>query len=742
VALATVVLLGACSGDDDASVAAPDTSVAPADTDAEPADAAPDDAADTDTDPNTDADADAAGPADQPPPTTLPRPTRTVIEVDADTGEPTEVEVADLGPLTYDEVVTFGVDAGIWDETEGLVRVFDYLMGALPAEQVPGVDEVIEGEVTELVLLARAAIDAGSGTDQQTATLQQRLSLFAPSREVLDQVAEQAGAVITGFRGHPGQAGACAPVAPDDWDDDAWIEGCYQVVQETLPDATLRVFYPAWYADDGSLAGLPDVTVAALVKSVDTYRDLGRVGNIDVIFSATDTIDNIIDEDSVALASAFPDRDGEVVDSCQMTLFPVSTQDSLEAFEQTVAHEAWHCVQYYDGMQWSDPDWVVEGGAEFFSNVVYPSHDDEHSRLWVFDEQLETPLHQMSYESWIWWQHLSNEFSPGFVADAHREIYGAGGIGLGPFSGMDQIFHDFVADYVAGAVQDQSGAPIRRTRRFLNFPVVGENDEGKTREHTLTSWAPVRWHIPYEKELRILQTDATGDALVSMVEWPDRSDRPSWEGVFPEVRSKCTERARYAGAVTNASTDSSSAAVEFKITIDKVEKAECDPCLLGAWSLDLDTFESLIAAGVAGQGGMPPGASFELGGAYYIQFEEDATLKEQRDGLEIIAGVDGMGSITFTVDSFATGEYNADGENMSISNLVESFNEVRVDIPFGGAYSFPSAIDSASGTYTCDEDLLVVTASGLEPVTWLRVDKILEPPDAPTDPDVAAPSDS
>ena len=50
----------------------------------------------------------------------------------------------------------------------------------------------------------------------------------------------------------------------------------------------------------------------------------------------------------------------------------------------------------------------------------------------------------------------------------------------------------------------------------------------------------------------------------------------------------------------------------------------------------------------------------------------------------------GRRSISFLIDSFATGEYGADGENISVRNMVQFFNEVEVNIPFGGTFSPPA----------------------------------------------------
>lgn len=743
-ATAALMVMAACSGGDGSGsdVRSTDASATtgPATVTTEPE---LDDAAGID---DADEDGDDGEPTTEPtttlpreaPPTTEPRPTRTLVDVDPDTGEVTEIEVSQPGPATFADVVDFGIEAGLWDELEGLTLVLDHVVGKLPAEYVPGADEVQAGDLTEVLVRAEEAIEQAAGDPALLARLERRYSFIVPSQETLDAMTQQEGAAVQGFAAGPASAAACEPVDPDEWDSDAWLEGCYAIVQEMLPDATLRVFYPSWYDDDGSLASLPGVTLAALVKSIDVYRELGRVGNIDVIFSATDTVSN-----ANALASAMRTEDGDVVDGCRVTLWPVSSAASIESFEQTVAHEAWHCIQYYDGMQYSDGDWFVEGGAEFFSNVVYPRADDEHVWLGRFDRGAETPLHQMAYEAWIWWQHVSNEFSPRFVADLHREMYGQGAIALGPLAGFDETFHDFVADYVAGAILDQSGQQLPRARMFFPYEPVTEDHEGRRIERTITSWTPVRFHIPYDQELRFLQTDASSGGLRSMVKWTERFDRAAWQGVFPEIRSTCTERARFAGVITDASTTAASGAIDLQIVIDEIEKAECDPCLLGTWSLDLETFEQMIGEVVSDVGGgLPPGTTFDIEGAYYVAFEEDSLVKEQRDGLTIISTVAGLGSLRTIIDSYGEGSYTADGEVVTVTDIVESFNEVTFDGPVQTSYSFPGAIEDGAGPYTCDDDVFEVAVDGHPAVTFNRVDKILAPPDAPTDPDVAQPDES
>lgn len=734
--LLTAAMVAACSGgdepaSDDASESA--TSGVPSEPAATPG-----------TDDDATGGTEVSGPTTLPaPPTTLPRETFQTIAVDPDTGEVTEIDEPEPGPTTHAEVVDAGVEAGIWDEVDGITRVLEYVLGVLPAEQVPGVAEVQSDELAEVLERAWQMNASGDYSDDELEPLRQRYEFFSPPIERLAAEASP-GSLAQGFRSQAA-APACAPIEVANFNEDAWITGCYIVLEQQLPDATLRVFYPNWYEEDAELASLAGVTLNAMVHSVERFRELGRVGDMDVVFSAVDTAENYDEEsEGYTLASAWGVKpwDNDVVDTCAITTFPVATGD-VTAYEQTIAHEVWHCVQFYDGMNYSggQQNWWVEGGAEFFSNVAYPSANDEWGRLSTFDAGQRFPLYEMDYEVWPWWQHLSNEFSPLFVADLHREMMQSGGSGIELLDGYDETFHDFVADYAAGVIQDQSGAPLPAARRYKFLPVVGKNDEGKELTYDARSWAPIRLYLQYDQELRIFQTDASDGGLRSMVEWEKRRDRPSWEGVFPEVRSKCQDRARYAAVITDVTSDASTS-VKFKVVIDDIEEAACDPCMLGTWSLNLDTFEAMILGAAAGEGvGLPPGASFEFGGAYYFSMDDEDVVLEQRDNLQIIMAVAGIGGLTMTVDSFASGTYSADGETLTVNNLNETYNQVTADTPLGGTFSFPSAIAEASGEYECGEDTMTLTVANYPPVSWTRVDKILQPPDAPTDPGTGQPND-
>ena len=188
------------------------------------------------------------------------------------------------------------------------------------------------------------------------------------------------------------------------------------------------------------------------------------------------------------------------------------------------------------------------------------------------------------------------------------------------------------------------------------------------------------------------------------------------------MRSTCDDPIWYIVVATSGE-DS----YEVQVQVDTTEQAVCDPCLLGAWSMQLDTFEMMLLNAIAAGGGLPPGVSFDIvSGEYLLAFDAEGGLTEQRAALTVRA-ISGAGGFDFTIDSFAEGDYQADGENISATDVVES--SVSVDAGPASIFTSAGSTTSGSGTYVCDRDVLVVTIQGFDPVTFDRVDRILQPDD-------------
>jgi hypothetical protein len=310
----------------------------------------------------------------------------------------------------------------------------------------------------------------------------------------------------------------------------------------------------------------------------------------------------------------------------------------------------------------------------------------------------------MSYEAWIWWQFLANRQSPRFVADLQLQMAEAGDKGQGAISAHAEDFQRFVVEYVAGKIADASGANLPAGSQFRQpFAAVTKNDKGKTLEFEVQPFVAGRFIIQYDPELRVFESDATStDGEVAMVEWEKTSNLDEWKQVAPEVRSKCKGKKYYALAVTTGVGTHTA-----KVKIDRIEEASCDPCMLGTWDLDLDTFAAMILdAGAQGGQALPPGTDIKFSGNYYTSLDDQGAMKEQRDGL-VITTSSPQGSIDFTIDSYAEGRYTADGEQLEVFEVFEFFADVSTSVPGLGGMEFPqgsSFSDGGSGAYECRTD--------------------------------------
>src|SRR5690606_9493582 len=281
--------------------------------------------------------------------------------------------------------------------------------------------------------------------------------VFAPSPEALDTAPQAAPSGFASLRGVAGRglnasASGCVPVDPSDWDQDVVFASCYDVLEDEVEGAKLRVFVPRSFADDPVALNLGPVALAALGTSVRAYRDLGTVDDMDLIMTDVQ-MTGASGRSGTATVTAQWGMETTV--GCPIAILGNAWAGSPEAFEQVVAHEAWHCVQHYDGFPMAVPSrtaWYREGGAHFFSNVAYPSNDYEWGVIDAFDLRSVTrPLHDLSYDAWMWWQYLSHQRGERFVADLHRSMMSAGSNDLGLGAEYDETFHNFIVEFAAGA---------------------------------------------------------------------------------------------------------------------------------------------------------------------------------------------------------------------------------------------------------------------------------------------------
>lgn len=217
-----------------------------------------------------------------------------------------------------------------------------------------------------------------------------------------------------------------------------------------------------WRNDATSLKNLDHlegVIQEALIASINTYE--GLMDNIaDVVV--------ILGKESDPTAAADTSRPLLTTGACQIRLFyswfgPDSNDDErLQMF----AHEMYHCVQ--ESMFGSLPDpspWWVEGSANYFSNVVYPSVNGEwrYERTYHPDIVLYANDLYSTYSTSIFFQSMEPSKRP---VGVNNWIRNQGALSADPLaertrlSGLPDFvddFHLFAKQFSLGKVMDSDG---------------------------------------------------------------------------------------------------------------------------------------------------------------------------------------------------------------------------------------------------------------------------------------------
>ena len=629
----------------------------------------------------------------------------------------TEVEPP---PPSLERVVANGAASGDWTLAEGTTEALRWAAGEVDNDDLAALVSD-HGELTGLLRHAQDAIADPDTPDDLRAELHRLLDVLAPSPAALDAVSQPAEtyqaaadteaaeteaaprdtvvAAATGVRAAPSPAPmlaqdagpgttpgteysfACSGLAADGLDVAELTTGddpCYLWIERTVEAARLRVYYPLEWSEDDTLEGTAHGMLDALDISTQVYADYGEVGDVNLAISQ--------------LTEATWPEAHQVTwqDACQITVFPSAAARGPEAIGQTVAHEVFHCVQ--DGNFETEPydshKWWMEGSADFYSNVVYPTTNDEHLRIADFNtNSLDQSIFEMSYENTVFFQHLANLYGTHGLWDLLQEVTPGGAsaaqAAMAARGDMDEVFHDFVIFFITGSIADTGGGvldPGTPVGKSLTEISEADDYDFETRPFVAT-----RYGVRYDSERAFTQsTSLDGQGRGSSAEQPVRDIPQEWGGLPDTIRTRCDEPAKWPLVVTSVQDDAT-----FTIEVSEVERGICDGCVLGYWDLDVDTFEQSMIARL----GAPPELGVE--GSGFVDFADDGTWTGERN----LSFTGEFGAAAFGMDAPTAGDYEADGEMISMPDE----NGRLVPAP-----------------YTCDLRELVVDAPDFGTIRYVR----------------------
>lgn len=665
-----------------------------------------------------------------------------------------EQEIPTPRPDTFSQLLEDNVERGVWQLGEGFVLLLSYLTGERGADEIPAFQPVEEPSPTVLLWLAIDYLEIAPADDEYADEIARLLAELTPDQAALDRLT---GAGETTSHNHVYNAGhrlqegvpaECAVVTGAGFS--AVLdtgEFCYLSESVDTISGTMAVYYPKWWQDEPGLMAVVDLTLEALLDSEQVYAGFGEFGDVNVAFSLSQP-SSMTD----ILAYQLP-INGD--DPCPVTVLPLFSSLVPDTYLQTIAHEVFHCFQDWNlnKQPYRIHRWWAEGSAEYFSNLVYPITNYEHRFLGSYYLRSPVrPVFDLTYHNFIFFQFLANQLGDAELLNLMETLSISGTMArqtatLASYPNMDQLFQEFIVATMSDGVIDSGGGKIV----LQDFPVISKLDvraEGQ-QDFGVDPFVAGRFALRYQQERLFLQQPLEdGFALHSTALATARRDRDSWRELPAEVRSGCQSDEIHAVAVTSVREPGL-----FTADVTVVEEASCDPCVLGTWDMQTESFEALLEQAVreGAIADLPPGGiDLEVEPHLYYQFDEHGEITGLREDFTIVIISSEDPPVRTIINSQGHGTYSADGETMEVQNMVFQIDSVQVladgvdvsafmttDVStfnfFGESGIGPGLgesreLDGSIVRYVCTEERLEMTAPESPPVIFDRVDIVLPTP--------------
>ncbi len=486
-----------------------------------------------------------AAPANTPAPVASPTP-----ELPQQIGEFTILPNQPPPPSDYVDIVLTKVEAGEITYEQGLIAALQLYAGEPGALEVLGPTGPEGSEGNRLIGRVQNYLAIGSD-EAAKAEMRRLLNIIAPNSEQLlpfaqpqpSAKASKSGLAKLGVAAS--QADSPDPVKCQE----LWAEGfpqskqmyCFQYAEVNLSNGQGRVFYPSWWwPSDPSLA-YAQAAAEALMDSDATFSKLGQMRSLDLVFS-------VLSSPSGAKVLGMAPYVSTGAPLCQVIIYPKGIADSLEIFKQTVAHEVFHCFQSWNfpisnAQNHAGNEWWVEGSAEYFSNIVYPTANDEWGRVDGFDQLSATkPLYQLSYENTVFFQYLGNTLGDAEIIAMLKSFPGspnprASADALAAYPAMQGLFHTFAEAWADGRITDTGGGYLPNTRYVPaadQLNIVGDTNLNLETQPLVLK----RYLLTFTPETRY-KVDATYSGAEGMNSARPEGDPGKWADPPTEVVSGC-----------------------------------------------------------------------------------------------------------------------------------------------------------------------------------------------------------
>ncbi len=353
-----------------------------------------------------------------------------------------------------------------------------------------------------------------------------------------------------------------------------------------------------WTNREEDLATLDQISEAAM-KAMTYFSKLGPLPPIDFLFS------NEFSDDAGAVAAA-----RWTSSPCRVTIYYSFDLDPVGA-KQAIAHEIFHCFQGL--ILFAPPDyvlnhsssWWVEGTAEYFSNLVYPSTNREAYFQVRYVSSVSLFQQPISYAASLFFQYLENigQASPALIF-AEIKKFPRTNNHIGTLEAMsrwpmiEQNFHGFIRGLVEKNIQDTGGG----LAGMPGMPAIHDIDldiEAKTISVSVTPFSMSTLALRMPKGAKIeIRLDDIMYARGLRVSYRKKGDS-GWLNLKKEaplkIETQCQDEKNAVYEFIFTSTEANGGNPHYMELKQKVEVMQCaclaptaiiDPCLQGQWILD------------------------------------------------------------------------------------------------------------------------------------------------------------
>ncbi len=600
---------------------------------------------------------------------------------------------------TAGDLIDAGVASGAFTEIEGVRAVVSVVMSELSVESVPGLDLVPSRDHPGILDRAERLLQDQSVDAAQRADLARLTAFF-----FADDPRSGATATDSGTDDEEGAFGEVRLVSLAQ----STTTVC-QLNEALVFGATETVLcYKEFSNDEGDTVLVAD-TLDASDQSDRIFEliELARSGYLQLAGSTLPTVRILLstdlsppDAESAAGGSAAHVL-GHSTNPCRVAVFADTSIYSSVEFDYVLTHELFHCVQNTWGGSLEASPTVQEGGATYFSQRLLDTCAT--GLLTAYGPRLDastinTSVLDTGYASWYFWRFLDDHghLGPNAISAVHQQVAAGDPLDQALLAALDEpaeVLNEFYVRMVGpGLACGLQGAA------FLGGPpdITAPGPVDLASEF----WVGTRYLLTYVQRKHFEQR-RSGVEPMGMAEFGSVADASAWTVLEPDIRTRCNELELWAVVVTAPNPTTS--AVQT-IDVDTADDADCDPCLLGSWTIELATMSKYF------EGFAPDGANVSLDGDWTLEFTADPSTMSDTRNLAVTVSLDdlGIGGPATQVVGSGSGSFSSDGSNFSVSGFTDS-TQASV-----GGWSSPWSTSTSGGAtpYTCDETTLTFQMPG------------------------------